>query len=82
MLDCVGDVKGCLVLCLLFQVSGGSEAYFHVPTIMPGARDSVVGYGIMLQGGGSQVRFPKRSLDFSIDLILPAALSPWGGLSL
>jgi hypothetical protein len=28
----------------------------------------------MLQAGRSQVRFPMRSLDFSIDLILPAAL--------
>jgi hypothetical protein len=28
----------------------------------------------MLQAGGPRVRFPMRSLDFSIDLILPAAL--------
>jgi hypothetical protein len=28
----------------------------------------------MLQAGRSRVRFPMRSLDFSIDLILPAAM--------
>jgi hypothetical protein len=34
-----------------------------------GARGSVVGWGTMLQAGRSRVRFPMRSLDFSIDLI-------------
>jgi hypothetical protein len=47
-----------------------------------GARGSVVGWGTMLQTGRSRVRFPVRSLDFLINIIPPAALWPWGRLSL
>jgi hypothetical protein len=47
-----------------------------------GASDSVVGSGTMLQAGSSQVRFLMRSLDFSVDLNLSAALWPWGQLNL
>jgi hypothetical protein len=39
-------------------------------------------WGTMLQAGRPRVRFPMRSLDFSIDLILPAVLCPWSQLSL
>jgi hypothetical protein len=46
------------------------------------ARGSVVGWGTMLQAGRSWVRFTLRSLDFSTDLIPPAALWPWGRLNL
>jgi hypothetical protein len=47
-----------------------------------GARGSVGDWGTVLQPGWSQVQIPMRSLDFLIYLILPAALWPWGRLSL
>jgi hypothetical protein len=45
-------------------------------------RPTAFGRGTTLQTGISRFRFPMRSLDFSIDLILPAALWHWGRLSL
>jgi len=47
-----------------------------------GARGSAVGWGTALQVGRSRVRFLMVSLEFFIDTILPAALWPWGWLSL
>jgi hypothetical protein len=44
--------------------------------------NSPPGWGIMLRVRSSPVQFPKRSLDFSIDLILPAAMWSWCRLSL
>jgi hypothetical protein len=43
-----------------------------------GARGSLVGRGTMLKAGRPRVRFPMRSLGFSIHLILPTALWLWG----
>jgi hypothetical protein len=47
-----------------------------------GERGSAVAWDTMLQAGGSRFRFPMRSLDFSIALIIPATLWPWGLLNL
>jgi hypothetical protein len=43
---------------------------------------SIVGWSTVLQAGTLRVRFLIRSLDFSIDLILPFALLARGRLSL
>ena len=41
-----------------------------------------VGWGTALQVGSSRVRFPMVSLEFFVDIILVAALWPWGRFSL
>jgi hypothetical protein len=56
------------------RLLGGNEVLLR--NIM-GARGSAVDLGTALQVGRSRVRFPI-SLDFFIDIILPAALWPWG----
>jgi hypothetical protein len=43
--------------------------------------DNIV-WGTALQSGRSRVRFPMLSLEFFIDIILPATMCPWGRLSL
>jgi len=43
-----------------------------------GTYSSAFGWGTALQVRRSWVQFPMVSLEFFIDIILPAALWPWG----
>jgi len=47
-----------------------------------GVRGGAVGWDTALQVGRSRVGFPMVSLESFIDMILLAALWPWGWLSL
>jgi hypothetical protein len=47
-----------------------------------GVRGGAVVWGTTLQAGRLRVWFPMQSLGFLIDFVIPAALRPWGRLSL
>jgi hypothetical protein len=60
-----------------FQVSTSfsslNSSVLFCEAVSRGIRGSVVGSGTMLQAGKSRVRFAMMLLDYSINLILPAA---------
>jgi hypothetical protein len=66
---------------LLIEVSYNTTGMWKCWIPLISLRSSVVGWGTTPQVGRLRVRIPMRSLDFSNDLILPAALWPWGRLS-
>jgi hypothetical protein len=61
--------------CSLYIADVQHCVFVFVVTLY-GARGGAVGRGITLQAGRSRVRFLMVSLEFFIDIILPAALWP------
>jgi hypothetical protein len=79
---CSTTKHGCFsyaILCVRYQ-----DSLLRVTrcTIKAGGTRWHSGWGTALQTGRLRDRFPMVSLEFFIDIILPAALWPWGWLSL
>ena len=56
------------------RVSAGLIFFLGGATVPSGARGGAVGRGTALQAGWSRVRFQMASLEFFINIILPAAI--------
>ena len=77
-------------LVLILRIGGvGVWELLHAPYVAlsgnstttyngAGAHSGAVGWGTVLQTGRSRIRFLMVSSEFFIDIILPAALWPWG----
>jgi hypothetical protein len=70
--------RGVQVMKLLIMRFSSKSYNFISPMSKYYPQHRVCGWGTTLKAGRSLVRFLMRSLDFSIDLILPAAQWPWG----
>ena len=71
------------LLTILLQIHRtNAPNLIKITIILLGARGGAVGWGTALQTGRSRVRFPMVSLEFFIDIVLPAAFWPWGRLNL
>jgi len=55
-----------------------SEGIIEFSSVIRGARGGADSSGTALQAGRSRVRFQMVTLEFFIDIILPAALWPLG----
>ena len=66
------------IISLGNKIHASAEYLNTLPYFSGGA----ICWGTALQAGASRVQFPTVSLEFFTDIILPAAVCPFGWLSL
>ena len=82
------ETKECIILIRSFWPERIKSLHYtllretHKYTVQGLVPGGTVGWGTVLQARRSRVQFQMVSLDFFIDIILQAALCPWGWLSL